>query len=1010
MRNITIVHLSDIHVKEDRVSEFRKRVDALFSDLDELKVMPDFLVVSGDIAYSGKAEEYRIADKVLFAPFAERYKLQPDQVVLCMGNHDINRAKIDQLSKGGLLKQLEEATESPYDIPSDRFRNSVSSFCELAGKYSGDGSNTFGFVVEPIEGVNVGFASINSALTCFDEEKPCGMLHLTRMQVEKLTEGCKSCALRIGVMHHPIDWLSPLDKESNIPDILHEFQLILTGHLHRSNSQLEKTPTGENLFLAATSFFAGAVSPRDCKDGYNIYSIDPKRGQLVANYRMFIRERQEFDANVEHAKGGIWHQELPQKYFNRQDNLPVLRNAAGVADRLLVQMNDSLRSVQRIESPIYVEPPLVKVNACSSGSQPSEIKIRDCQLEDMAHLNFFYAPCDVGATSFFENFCVRVNRDENSKVLAVYLKAGDIKSVCDAKDLLSVVSSKYSVPRAELNLKNLCIVLDDVFFANSEQINILLEKVDEAGKVIIGVRNRVLFIALQKGLRVDDVAFFEFRYWGPEKIREFVGRYLEIQGVSLTHGVDAAINFVIKSFAGADIRMTPLLVGLYLRVFCKGANKISGVSFLELLQELETYGFAQVANTLTNTRYYYQRFLRRLAISCFESKSLTVDLRPLKREFSEMFLKAAIPDGIDTLLSALQETGIVIVNDQEISFSCFVFFWYYLSQCFLDDRSLLDRVISSDVNLIVAGGAIAYYAGNKRDGLDVIQDLISAMKRRRPQLLKVTLKDFEEYANQFLLPPDSKDVDAQMDELSSRSSSMLMTEEEFSKEKEIARKAPDKYFKYVPGKTVFADFDADAQILKTIYNSFRNLEVIASEEKEKILEEVLDYHLDGNFRIIKFFAEMLRGEGEHATSFVAYLIAIAGTALLSDNIASEQLCATLEKVYGKTSEPLKRFLIVCIMQALGVDSFSAKLVQLLEDTRSFALTELGYFMLQTDLVMYEGKHVPDHLRAAFKDVCTMRGRMHGHKRAEFCFSDEWNKVETLRLSNVRNQIARRVVD
>ncbi|MDO4802665.1 MAG: hypothetical protein Q4A15_10925, partial [Prevotellaceae bacterium] len=488
---------------------------------------------------------------------------------------------------------------------------------------------------------------------------------------------------------------------------------------------------------------------------------------------------------------------------------------------------------------------------------------------------------------------------------------------------------------------------------------------------------------------------------------EFVGKYLQVQGVAQSHSIDAAINFVIKSFSDSDINMTPLLVGLYLRVFCRSAQKISGVSFLELLQELETYGFSKVRNSLTNTRYYFKRFLMRLAISCYRARTLSVELVPLKDEFSDLFLKAAIPDDVASLLEALQETGIVAISDSKISFSCFVFFWYYLAQAFNEDNELLKDALSNDVSLIVAGGAIAYYAGEKRDNLNIISELLAAMKRRRPTLLNVTLADFEKYANKFLLPPDEPDADAQVEELSRKSNSAVLSEEEFASEKEIMRKTTERFFRYMPGKTVFSDFDADAQILKTIYNSFRNLEVIPAADKEYILDLTLNYHLDSNFRIIKFLAEMVRGEGEHVSSFVAYVVAIAGATLLSDNIASEQLCTTLERVYEKTASPLKRFLIICIMQELGMEDISDRLVELLKETRSFPLTELGYFVLRYDLIMYDKKRIPDRLRLAFKEVCAMRNRargVHEYQRINSDFNAEWNQVETLRLGNVKDRI------
>ena len=57
----TIIHFSDIHFKEENNAIINKKAPlkrACLSELDEKNVV---IVVSGDIAYSGKESEYRVA-------------------------------------------------------------------------------------------------------------------------------------------------------------------------------------------------------------------------------------------------------------------------------------------------------------------------------------------------------------------------------------------------------------------------------------------------------------------------------------------------------------------------------------------------------------------------------------------------------------------------------------------------------------------------------------------------------------------------------------------------------------------------------------------------------------------------------------------------------------------------------------------------------------------------------------------------------------------------------------
>jgi hypothetical protein len=76
MAGLTWFHLSDWH---QRGREFDRQVirDALIRDIYQRKeISPDlarvdFIVFSGDVAFSGKQEEYRAAIKNLFEPVLE---------------------------------------------------------------------------------------------------------------------------------------------------------------------------------------------------------------------------------------------------------------------------------------------------------------------------------------------------------------------------------------------------------------------------------------------------------------------------------------------------------------------------------------------------------------------------------------------------------------------------------------------------------------------------------------------------------------------------------------------------------------------------------------------------------------------------------------------------------------------------------------------------------------------------------------------------------------------------
>ena len=63
---ITILHLSDIHFKWKKIETFRedveeKMIDTIKAHLDNIHSELDFVAVTGDIAFSGKGDEYEKA-------------------------------------------------------------------------------------------------------------------------------------------------------------------------------------------------------------------------------------------------------------------------------------------------------------------------------------------------------------------------------------------------------------------------------------------------------------------------------------------------------------------------------------------------------------------------------------------------------------------------------------------------------------------------------------------------------------------------------------------------------------------------------------------------------------------------------------------------------------------------------------------------------------------------------------------------------------------------------------
>ena len=136
---IALLHLSDIHIDRTNYQWLIKRTDqivsAVWSGFSECEKI--IIIVSGDIAYSGKKEQYGYAKeffKALLREFAQRNlgSIELDNKIICVpGNHDCD-FEIDENARKMLLMSVrtnpEEVDYSVYNIISavqDNFKEFV---------------------------------------------------------------------------------------------------------------------------------------------------------------------------------------------------------------------------------------------------------------------------------------------------------------------------------------------------------------------------------------------------------------------------------------------------------------------------------------------------------------------------------------------------------------------------------------------------------------------------------------------------------------------------------------------------------------------------------------------------------------------------------------------------------------------------------------------------------------------------------------------------------------------
>lgn len=282
--SITILHLSDIHIKSEHdpvLSRSRAIARSTFHHLPETSHL--FIVVSGDIAFSGKDEQYIPAfvflEDIRSAITEERDV--PIDFVLIPGNHDCDFDR-DNETRKILLEQL--LNRDMPDIDESVINTCVSvqsAFFEFRKELCGElpiGSNKLGWTREfEVAGHRISFECLNLAWTSRLTEDPGRIFY----PINDLYRGATNRnGLTVAVLHHPAHWLSQSVYRDFRQELRRLADVVITGHEHIGN-----VGTLDEAESDVSGFVEGWALQQDDMPGssFNVIELDIEAEKFRAN-------------------------------------------------------------------------------------------------------------------------------------------------------------------------------------------------------------------------------------------------------------------------------------------------------------------------------------------------------------------------------------------------------------------------------------------------------------------------------------------------------------------------------------------------------------------------------------------------------------------------------------------------------------------------------------------------------------------------------------------------------
>jgi len=235
----TILHISDTHFISDddpnRDAVLRSLLKRV-SELAKSEWNPDMILCTGDIAFSGKPNEYepakRFFDQLLQATAIKTKK----RLFVVPGNHDADCDKMTSLHEKCITndEDSDEFFRSQDTLKTflEKFNGYQKFCCDYLERSFDEKNHYFADVIE-IKGFKVGVVGLNSAWLSDKADKGRRQQLLGKHPLADALQKLDGADLKITMFHHPWHWLLEFEQRRIKTLLAESVDLVLNGHQYK---------------------------------------------------------------------------------------------------------------------------------------------------------------------------------------------------------------------------------------------------------------------------------------------------------------------------------------------------------------------------------------------------------------------------------------------------------------------------------------------------------------------------------------------------------------------------------------------------------------------------------------------------------------------------------------------------------------------------------------------------------------------------------------------------------
>jgi hypothetical protein len=283
---VRVLHLSDFHFRASTTWDASTVLGRLSVDIGRMVyegLAPDLIVLTGDVAFSGKAAEYDLARTWITKELLPAAGVGVDRLVIVPGNHDADRSRVDfvakQIAKGIRDERNQQRVTEVLDgTGGSLLLGRLEAFMRFVNDLGAAGAplkRPWYQAIFELEGMTLHCAAMASSWLSADDSDYGGLL-LGLRQCNEVLGGADQADVVLVALHHPWDYVAEWDRRSSLAEIERSAGLILRGHLHEERHDYRASARhGGVLELAAGACYESSEHP----SSYHLVELWPRSPQ-----------------------------------------------------------------------------------------------------------------------------------------------------------------------------------------------------------------------------------------------------------------------------------------------------------------------------------------------------------------------------------------------------------------------------------------------------------------------------------------------------------------------------------------------------------------------------------------------------------------------------------------------------------------------------------------------------------------------------------------------------------